>query len=72
MTDTFLGLVDGARRIEDGLPLVEPFFLLRPDLPQPDDVLLDDWLVSLTPDRFGHILDSLARLTAVGVVAVEP
>lgn len=61
MNDGFSGLVDGARRIEDGLPIAAPFALQSPDLTQPDDSLLDNWLASLTPDQFERILDSLAR-----------
>ena len=61
MNDGFLGLVDGSRRIEDGLPIAEPFYLQTPEVTQPDDSLLDAWLASLTPDQFERILDSLAR-----------
>lgn len=61
MNGGFLGLVDGTRRIEDGLPIVAPFVLQSPDVTQPDDSLLDNWLASLTPDQFDRILDSLAR-----------
>ncbi len=60
MIDGFLGLVDGAHGSEGGLPRT-PFFLEPPDVTQPDDVLLDGWLASLTPDQFAHVLDSLAR-----------
>ena len=67
MNDGFLGLVNGARRIEDGLPIAAPFVLQSPDLTQPDDSLLDNWLASLTPDQFERILDSLARLRLASV-----
>ena len=63
MNDGFLGLVDGSRHIEDGLPLASPLYFQTPDLPQPDDSLLDSWLASLTPTQFERILDSLASPT---------
>jgi len=69
MNDAFLGLVDGPRHIEDGLPPVEPFFLQPPDASQQDDAMLDDWLASLMPDRFGDILDSLSRLSLTSVAS---
>ncbi len=67
MTDGFLGLVDGTRRIEDGLPLATPFVLQAPDITQTDDSLLDGWLASLTPNQFERILNSLAQQQAAWV-----
>lgn len=61
MNDGFVGLVDGARRVEDGLPLPTPVLLQSLDATQPDDTLLDSWLASLTPNQFEHILNALAR-----------
>jgi len=61
MNDGFLGLVDGSRHVEDGLPAASPLYLQSLDITQPDDSLLDAWLSSLTPDQFERILDSLAR-----------
>ena len=61
MNDGFLGLVNGSRRIEDGLPIATPLYHQIPDVTQPDDSLLDAWLASLTPDQFERIFDSLAR-----------
>ena len=61
MNDRFLGLVDGSRLVEDGLPLATPLYLQTPDVAQPDDGLLDAWLASLTPGQFERFLDSLAR-----------
>ena len=61
MHDGYLNSVDRIGRIGDELPLAEPSFPKAPVAPWDDDVLLDSWLASQTPGRFGHILDVLAR-----------
>lgn len=69
MNGHFASLVDIPRPSADGLPIPDPFLFAPPDVPQQDDALLDDWLASLTPARFGQILDSLTRLLATSVAA---
>jgi len=65
MSDGFMDLADVAPGIEDELFLGELCFPRHPDVPHPDDAMLHDWLASLVPGRFGHILDALARAPAV-------
>ena len=60
MNSGFLGLVDRTRRIEDGPSLAEPPYVSSLDVAQPDDIVLDGWLASLTPKELEHILNSLA------------
>ena len=67
MNDGVLSLVGGTRLFEDGLPPAAPLFIPSPDATHTDDVLLDSWLASLTPNRFGRILDWLARPLSTGV-----
>ena len=42
-----------------------------PDMVDEDDVALDGWLASLTPDQFGYVLNSLARLRVESRAAVS-
>ena len=69
MHDGVLSLAGGTRLIEDGLPPAAPLFPQSTDLTHSDDVLLDSWLASLTPDRFERILDSLARPLSTSVAS---